>query len=68
MLLHNGPLRGTVLFPSFVHRAGKPPRALYLDWRDSRDAIETHLEVSLRTEGEDLATWERPVPRAWQEV
>ncbi len=68
VLLHDGPLRGTVLFPSFVHRAGNPPRALYLVWRDSTDGIETHLEASLRTEGEDTATWERPVPRAWKEV
>ncbi len=68
VLLHNGPLRGTVLFPSFIHRAGGSPRGLYLVWRDSRDGIESYLESSLRTEGEDLATWERPVPQAWKEV
>jgi hypothetical protein len=65
---HGGPLRGIVLFPSFVHRAGNPPRGLYLVWRDSRDGIVGYLPVSLRTEGEDLAPWERPVPRAWKEV
>jgi len=66
VLLHGGPLRGTVLFPSFTHRAGNRPQALYYVWRDSREAVDAYVTVEvLRTTG-DIATCERPVPRTWK--
>lgn len=68
VLLHGGPLRGMVLFPSFTHRAGSRPQPLYLVWRDSRDAVDAYVTAeALRTVG-DIAACERPVPRTWKEV
>jgi len=68
VLLHGGPLRGTVLFPSFTHRAGNRPQALYYVWRDSREAVDAYVTVeALRTTG-DIAARERPVPATWKRI
>lgn len=68
VLLHGGPLRGTVLFPSFTHRAGSRPQAVYLVWRDSREAVDAYVTAeALRTTG-DITACERPVPRTWKEI
>lgn len=66
VLLHGGPLRGTVLFPTFTHRSGNRPQAVYLVWRDSREAVDAYVTAdAFRTKG-DIAACERPVPRTWR--
>lgn len=68
VLLHGGPLRGTVLFPSFTHRAGNRPQAVYLVWRDSRDVVDAHVTADALCTTGDIAACERPVPRTWKRI
>lgn len=68
VLTHGGPLRGVVLFPSFVHHAGSKPKPLYLVWRDSRDAIETYAMAEDMRPSFSLEGCEKPLPKAWREV
>ncbi len=68
VLLHGGPLRGTILFPSFVHHSGSRPRGLYLVWRDSRASIETYATAGDLRHGSDLESCEKPLPKAWKSI
>ena len=68
VLLHGGPLRGTVLFPSFTHRAGSRPQGLYFVWRDSRETVDAYVTADALRTTDDIAVCERPVPRTWRAI